>query len=107
MSFGDDPRGATDPQFKDKAIDYNSPVEAGTVLARIDDTIYKLKVDQEKATVRRTQAEVAVAKAKSKSDEASTPAINAAIASLAQSQAALEQAEINLITQSSNRRSTA
>jgi RND family efflux transporter MFP subunit len=96
VSFGDDPRGATDPQFKGKPIDYNSPVEEGTVLARLDDAIAKLKVDQEKATVHRAQAEVAVAKAKSKSDEASTAAVDAAIASLAQSQAALEQAEINL-----------
>src|SRR5262245_43446901 len=33
-------------------IDYRSPVEPGTVLARIDDSIYKAKVEQAKAAVR-------------------------------------------------------
>src|SRR5262245_60234154 len=30
----------TDPRHPERAIDYGSPVEVGTVLARIDDSIY-------------------------------------------------------------------
>ena len=52
VSLGEDPRGATDPRYKGKPIDFNSPVEEGTVLARIDDTLYKLRVQQEEAGCR-------------------------------------------------------
>src|SRR5262252_504650 len=36
LEFGPDPRSETDPWFKGKRIDYNSPVEEHTVLAHID-----------------------------------------------------------------------
>src|SRR5215468_9088959 len=35
-----------------KQIDYGSEVEAGTVLARIDDSVYQAKVNQSAATVK-------------------------------------------------------
>ncbi len=109
VSLGDDPRGAGDPKFKGKTIDYNSPVEQGTVLARIDDAVHKLKVEQEKAVVRRAEAELALAKSKYESAKkldkntisendllAAKLAVNAAEAALEQAKAALEQAQINL-----------
>src|SRR5262245_34391796 len=39
LSFGQDPRGGG------KLIDYGSPVEKDTVLARIDESVYKSQVD--------------------------------------------------------------
>jgi HlyD family secretion protein len=63
-SFGLDPRAATDPQFKGKSIDYNSPVEAGTVLAQLDDALYLARCDQAKASCQRAVAELDEAKAK-------------------------------------------
>ena len=63
-SFGPDPRGATDPKFKDKTVDYNTPVEEGTVLAQIDDSAYVAAVDSAKADLRVTQAELDLDKAK-------------------------------------------
>ena len=108
VSFGDDPRGATDPSFKGKTIDYNSPVEEGTVLARIDDTLYKARVEQEQAGYKRAEAELKMAVAKYKSaqeqaklglakDDPSLEAgVSAAEAGLALSKAALDTAKINL-----------
>ena len=49
VSLGHDPRGESDPNYKGKTINYLSPVEVGTVLARIDDTQYKARVDMAKA----------------------------------------------------------
>jgi HlyD family secretion protein len=43
LSFGEDAKGRT--------VDYGSPVEAGTVLARIDDALYTSEVTQAKAQV--------------------------------------------------------
>src|SRR5438445_1748361 len=54
VSFGKDPRG--------KTIDFGSPLEQGTVLARIDESIYKAQVDQANAQVK--QAEAALESAK-------------------------------------------
>lgn len=51
-----------------KAIDYGSPVGPGTVLARIDDTLYKAKADQSRAQVR--VAEHQLQQAKAKADQA-------------------------------------
>jgi HlyD family secretion protein len=45
FSLGTDPR---DPQ---RRIDYGSPVEVGTVLARIDDALYESEVEQAQAQV--------------------------------------------------------
>jgi HlyD family secretion protein len=64
-SFGKDPRGDGRP------IDYGSPVEEGTVLARIDDSLYTADVgqaaaqlEQSKANVLRTRADLEQMKAK-------------------------------------------
>ncbi len=56
--FGKDPR---DPA---KSISYGTPVEQGTVLARIADSLFKARVDQNKASLLRAQAEVQQAEAK-------------------------------------------
>ncbi len=48
MSFGKDKKG--------KAIDYGSEVEAGTILAKIDDTMYAAELLQAEAQVRLAQA---------------------------------------------------
>jgi len=63
LSFGTDANG--------KTVDYGSPVEANTVLARIDDALYTSEVTQAKAQVltakgglKRAEADVEQAKAK-------------------------------------------
>ena len=94
VSFGDDPRSKTDPSYKDKTIDYGSPVEEGTVLARIDDATYKTRVALEKAKCERAEAELAAAQAKAK-EKTADPAMIAAEAAVAQAKAALKEAEIN------------
>src|SRR5919199_5701013 len=45
QSFGRDPRDSSKP------IDYGSPVEEGTVLARIDEALYQSQVDRTRAQV--------------------------------------------------------
>src|SRR3954471_21770467 len=47
-----------------KPIDYGSPVGPGTVLARIDDTLYKAKAEQSRAQVRAASQQLLQAKAK-------------------------------------------
>jgi hypothetical protein len=44
VSVGADPRGKSDPNYKDKLIDYGSPVGEGTILAHIDGTTIKSPV---------------------------------------------------------------
>jgi HlyD family secretion protein len=123
-SFGPDPRAATDPQFKGKSIDYNSPVEAGTLLAQLDDRRYRARVDEAQAGCQRAQAELDGAKAKleladtdlkriqGSVDNKTVPAaeaktaeirhrvaksaVTAAEAGLAEHEAVLTQAQINL-----------
>ncbi|MGD0897642.1 MAG: efflux RND transporter periplasmic adaptor subunit [Thermoguttaceae bacterium] len=51
-----------DPQAGGKSIDYNSRVEAGTLLAQIDDTVYASAVEQARAGCMRADAELAQAK---------------------------------------------
>src|SRR5580698_9163706 len=53
-----------DPRDKSKDIDYGTPVEEGTVLAQIDDAIYKTQVDQAKATLESNLALMAESKTK-------------------------------------------
>lgn len=48
--FGSDPR---DPN---KRIDYGTPVKVGTVLVKIDDSLYQAQVDQAKAQLAQAQA---------------------------------------------------
>jgi HlyD family secretion protein len=64
QEFGPDPRGETDPKFKDKRIDYGSPVEEGTVLALIDPRVYKAQYDQAKAALDRAEADLLQLQAK-------------------------------------------
>jgi HlyD family secretion protein len=117
-SFGKDPRD------KSKDIDYGTPVDEGTVLAQIDDAIYKTQVDAAKATLDSNLALMAEAKTKlelskrnwdrakslrksnvmTEADydsanadlQTSTPAVDAAKASVDQAQASLQQAKTNL-----------
>jgi HlyD family secretion protein len=81
-----------------KRIDYNSPVEVGTVLAVIDPTVYKARVEQETAGLRRAQAELklAEAKAKDQTPEVGKASLEGAKASVQQSQSALALAISNL-----------
>ena len=58
QSFGTDPR---DPK---KAVGYGSPVEAGTVLARLDDTLFRARVDQARGRVAKAEADVEQAEIK-------------------------------------------
>ena len=57
IRFGEDPRSGG------KKIDYGSPVEKDTVLARIDPSLYAAQVDQSKAALDQAEAQVASAKA--------------------------------------------
>src|SRR6266478_4569764 len=52
-----------DPDHPDKTIDYNSRVEAGTLLADIDDKLYKTQVASAKANLQHSQADVLTAQA--------------------------------------------
>ncbi len=98
VSLGADPRSNSDPSFKDRTIDYGSPVEEGTVLARIDDALYRARVDQQKAGWALAEAELAAARAKAKGEtpEGAKTATVVAEAAVAQAKAALKEAEINL-----------
>ena len=68
----------------------------GTVLARIDDKIYKLRFEQAQAGLERAKAELTVAKAQRSTGIGTGAAIAAAEAAVAQSRAAAELAKINL-----------
>jgi HlyD family secretion protein len=71
---------------KDKLIDYGSEVDAGAVLARIDDSLYQAKASQSKAMVDVAQAAYTQALAK----------VDDAQANVKVSQANLEVAKVNL-----------
>src|SRR6266542_5293474 len=118
QEFGRDPRDSS------RAIDYGSPVEAGTVLARIDPAVYQSQVDQAKANVQRAEADLLQMKAKltqTRRDweraqklgpdhvitgldydttraayETAQSTLAVGEASVAQAKAALQQAEVNL-----------
>src|SRR5262245_60563616 len=57
-------RFGQDPQNPKKVIDYGTPVEAGTVLAQIDDAVYRSQVEQARANVQKAEADLAQMKAK-------------------------------------------
>jgi HlyD family secretion protein len=112
------------PDDKSKAIDYGTLVDEGTVLAQIDDTMYRSQVDQAKASCQRAEADLlhtraqlhqaerdwrrarqlqarnAISSADFDSSEASyltaLSQVAVAEATIAQAKAALGQAEINL-----------
>lgn len=58
LELGEDPRAKTDDAFKGKRIDYCSDVEEGTILAKIDASLYKATLDQAKASVLRAEADL-------------------------------------------------
>jgi HlyD family secretion protein len=53
-----------DPKNPNQNVDYGTPVEEGTILAQIDDSIYKTQVDMAKATLENNIALLAEAKTK-------------------------------------------
>ena len=63
QSFGADPRDPARP------ISYGSPVDEGTVLARLDDALLKARVGQARAKLARAEADVQQAEAKRKQAE--------------------------------------
>lgn len=79
IEFGRDPRNST------KFVDFRTEVDVGTVLARIDDSIYKADVSQAKAQLEQAKARVEQAKAN----------VNKAEADLAQYRAKLEQTRLD------------
>jgi RND family efflux transporter MFP subunit len=97
VALGEDPRGKTDPAFRRKSVDYQTPVEVGTLLVKLDDVTYSTRLDQEKAAVRRAKAELEVATAKAKvMDQVTRASIAAAEAAVEQNMAAEKLAAINL-----------
>ena len=68
-------------------IDYDSPVEAGTVLARIDDALFQSKVDQSAALLQSAKQRVIQSKAKVDSAKAK---VDSAKANTVRSQADLQ-----------------
>jgi HlyD family secretion protein len=84
LSFGQDPRRS------DKQIDYGSHVEVGTVLARIDESLYQAQVDRAKAQLAQANAGLAQAKAQVTLAEAN---IQRAEADLGQMQAKVYQTD--------------
>jgi HlyD family secretion protein len=116
--FGRDPRDGERP------IDYGSPVEVGTVLAQIDDTLYRAQLDQARANAQRAHADLLELQAKLRQAErawkrvrelqrtgvvsdadydlalaaydTARSALAAGEAGIVQAEAALRQAEINL-----------
>ena len=57
-ALGPDLRGKTDPRYKDKSVDYGSPVEQGALLAQIDEALYKAQYDQAAATLEHAKADL-------------------------------------------------
>jgi HlyD family secretion protein len=63
QSFGEDARNPGHP------ISFGSPVEEGTILARLDDALFRARVDQARARVARGEAGVEQAQAKLRQTE--------------------------------------
>jgi HlyD family secretion protein len=98
VEMGDDPRGKSDPNYKGKKIDYGSPVEEGTILAKIDDAVYRARFKEAEAEVARAKAELESARVKAKQH---TPgrvpdSVRAAEAVVAKTLASMEWAQTNL-----------
>ena len=113
-----------DPRDGEKRVDYGSVVEQGTVLAQIDDTLYRAQRDQARANLQRARADQLEFQAKLRKAEAdwkraqelrrtgvisvadsdaaladydtARSALAVGEASIVQAEAALQQAEINL-----------
>ncbi|HXG11287.1 MAG TPA: efflux RND transporter periplasmic adaptor subunit [Gemmataceae bacterium] len=117
-AFGRDPRDSSRP------IDFCSVVEEGTVLAQLDDTLFKARVAQARANLQKAEAEMEQAQARllqaerdwerarrlgsqravsgldfdtvQANYESAKALVAVAKANVAQAQAALQEAEINL-----------
>jgi HlyD family secretion protein len=87
LTFGDDPRGSG------RVINFGSPVEQGTVLARIDESLYRTQVDRAKAMVEQAQAALESSEAQVAQAEAN---VQRAEADLGQMQAKLYQSDRDL-----------
>jgi len=113
-----------EPGSQNKSIDYGSRVEEGTVLAKIDEALFKVQVDEARASVKRSEADLLQSQARlkeadrnwqrvqklrpsrsvSETDydaaeaayETAKAAIQLAEATVDQAKAALERAETNL-----------
>ena len=82
VRFGKDPRG--------KTIDFGSPVEQDTVLAQIDESVYKAQVESAQAQVKQAQAGLESANAQVAVADAN---VKQAEANLVQMKAKLHQAD--------------
>ncbi len=98
IRLGDDPRGASDPQYKGKTIDFNTPVKKGMLLARIDPTIYQLHVDRAKAAYDVAEAELKRMLEANKKVAGSVPRENVARAEaeVERCKSALQEAKLKL-----------
>jgi HlyD family secretion protein len=87
ISFGEDPRwsGRTD-----RPINFGSPVEKDTVLARIDPALYRTQVDRAQAQVKQAEAQLESSQAQVAVAQAN---IERAEADLGQMQAKLDQSD--------------
>lgn len=70
QEFGEAPGAASDPTLTVKHVDYRSDVEVGTVLAKIDPSLYQATYDQAHASVKRAEADLLQMKAKQVQTEA-------------------------------------
>jgi HlyD family secretion protein len=68
--LGEDPRGKTDPKLAGKHVDYGSEVEAGTLLAQIDPSVYRAQWNQAQASLDRASADLNQLKAHATQTEA-------------------------------------
>jgi len=85
--FGADPRDST------RTVDYGTEVEAGTVLARIDDAVYRGQLNRAQAQLAQAEAALDQAKAQTAQAEAN---VRRAEADLGQMQAKADQADRDL-----------
>src|SRR4051812_4202370 len=70
IDFGNDPRGEEDARYKDKNVTYTTEVEEGTILAHIDDLVYRANLDQAQAALDRAKADLMQLEAKRDQTEA-------------------------------------
>ena len=104
VKLGDDPRGKTDPNFKGKSVDFNTPVDVGTVLAEIDLTVYKprcvqatAELENAKADLKGAEVKVGQAKAGEKVNAASPGTLPPAEATLQLAEASLAAAQAAVV----------
>jgi HlyD family secretion protein len=84
-----------DRESKGKPLDYGSRVEKGQVLAILDDSLYKTRLDEQQAGLRVAQAKLELAKAKLESAVGESQRLQAMAKSAAVSQAEVDSAKSN------------